>query len=314
MASLKQTQYVREAYRRRRATRRSTTSTSARSTASRTSTRWCRTTRRVAFVKSKVARIAQNDDSGNPVLHGVDTEGYHRYATEHDLVVLAVGMEPESLGDRACRPTWCATPRVSSKARPMADCSAPARPRSPLDVNRSVQSATGAALHAIKVVRRRRRGGGIGWQTTSSPRTSAPAAASARRSTSTQLQKIAQKEGKMQLVRRHELLCSAEGVQTIRDDIASEGVTHVMIGGLLATRQDRGLPLPRGRDVACEPARGRALGRGRRRGARRGAPGNGRRLRAHGLRRAQEDEGARRQSGAARATSASWWSAAASPG
>ena len=44
-----------------------------------------------------------------------------------------------------------------------------------------------------------------------------------------QLQKIAQKEGKMQLVRQHELLCGAEGVQTIRDDIANEGVTHLMI-------------------------------------------------------------------------------------
>jgi len=44
-----------------------------------------------------------------------------------------------------------------------------------------------------------------------------------------QLEKIAQKEGKMQLVRRHDLLCSAEGVQMIRDDIAAEGVTHLMI-------------------------------------------------------------------------------------
>ena len=44
-----------------------------------------------------------------------------------------------------------------------------------------------------------------------------------------QLQKIAQKEGKMQVVRRHDLLCGAEGVQMIRDDIAAEGVTHLMI-------------------------------------------------------------------------------------
>jgi len=45
-----------------------------------------------------------------------------------------------------------------------------------------------------------------------------------------QLEKIAQKEGKMHVVKRHAFLCSAEGVQTIRDDIAKEGVTHVMIG------------------------------------------------------------------------------------
>ena len=45
-----------------------------------------------------------------------------------------------------------------------------------------------------------------------------------------QLEKIAQKEGKMHVVKRHEFLCSAEGVQTIRDDIEKDGVTHVMIG------------------------------------------------------------------------------------
>jgi quinone-modifying oxidoreductase subunit QmoB len=44
-----------------------------------------------------------------------------------------------------------------------------------------------------------------------------------------QTEKIALKEGKMHVVRRHDFLCSAAGVQTIRDDIEKEGVTHVMI-------------------------------------------------------------------------------------
>ena len=44
------------------------------------------------------------------------------------------------------------------------------------------------------------------------------------------MEKVAKREGKMALIRRHDMLCSAEGVQTIRDDIANEGVTHVMIG------------------------------------------------------------------------------------
>lgn len=43
------------------------------------------------------------------------------------------------------------------------------------------------------------------------------------------MEKIAKKEGKMQLVRRHDFLCSAAGVQTIRDDIEKEGISHVMI-------------------------------------------------------------------------------------
>lgn len=104
----------------------------------------------VSFVKSKVARIAQADNN-DLVLHGVDTQGYHRYASTHDLVVLAVGMEPESNG-------------ISLPADMITDSSgfiegsadggmfAAGAAASPLDVNRSVQSATGAALRAIKVI------------------------------------------------------------------------------------------------------------------------------------------------------------------
>ncbi|MBK6600783.1 MAG: FAD-dependent oxidoreductase [Betaproteobacteria bacterium] len=44
-----------------------------------------------------------------------------------------------------------------------------------------------------------------------------------------QTEKIALKEGKMHVVRRHDFLCSAAGVQTIRDDIEREGVTHVLV-------------------------------------------------------------------------------------
>ena len=41
--------------------------------------------------------------------------------------------------------------------------------------------------------------------------------------------KIAEKEGKIALVRQHEFLCNAEGVALIRSDIEKEGVTHVAI-------------------------------------------------------------------------------------
>ena len=44
-----------------------------------------------------------------------------------------------------------------------------------------------------------------------------------------QLEKIAQKEGKMQVVKRHDFLCNDEGVQLIRNDIENEGVSHVVI-------------------------------------------------------------------------------------
>ena len=44
-----------------------------------------------------------------------------------------------------------------------------------------------------------------------------------------QMAKVAGKEGKMHLVREHDFLCSAAGVQTIQDDIDKEGVTHAVI-------------------------------------------------------------------------------------
>lgn len=43
------------------------------------------------------------------------------------------------------------------------------------------------------------------------------------------LSKVAQKEGKMAVVREHPFLCSEEGVKIIRDDLENEAVTHVMI-------------------------------------------------------------------------------------
>jgi quinone-modifying oxidoreductase, subunit QmoB len=43
------------------------------------------------------------------------------------------------------------------------------------------------------------------------------------------LEKVAQKDGKMALVKSHPFLCNAEGVQLIRDDIANDGVTHLCI-------------------------------------------------------------------------------------
>ncbi|HET9579888.1 MAG TPA: NAD(P)-binding protein [Usitatibacter sp.] len=106
----------------------------------------------VTFVKSKPARIAE-DATGDLILHGVDTEGYHRYAERHDLVVLAVGMEPETRGmklpdDLVADSSGFLEAQAGGGQFP-GGCAA-----EPLDVNRSVQSATAAALHAIQVVRR----------------------------------------------------------------------------------------------------------------------------------------------------------------
>ncbi|HQU17085.1 MAG: heterodisulfide reductase subunit A [Chromatiales bacterium 21-64-14] len=108
----------------------------------------------VRFIKSKVANITGDTATGNVVLHGVDTEGYHRYSNPHDLCVLAVGMEPSV--DRGKFPVDVVVnqngfiePDPANGAIFAAGCASDA-----LDVNRSVQSATAAALRAIQVVNR----------------------------------------------------------------------------------------------------------------------------------------------------------------
>ena len=107
----------------------------------------------VTFVKSKVANITQDKDA-NPILHGVDTEGYHRYSNPHDLAVLAVGMEPSVPKDRL--PTQVVVndngfieQDERNGAIFAAGCASDA-----LDVNRAVQNATACALRAIQVVNR----------------------------------------------------------------------------------------------------------------------------------------------------------------
>jgi quinone-modifying oxidoreductase subunit QmoA len=107
----------------------------------------------VTFVKSKVANITQDKD-GNPIVHGVDTEGYHRYSNPHDLVVLAIGMEPSVPKDRL--PTQVVVNdngfiehEEGNGAIFAAGCASDA-----LDVNRAVQNATASALRAIQVVNR----------------------------------------------------------------------------------------------------------------------------------------------------------------
>lgn len=105
----------------------------------------------VTFIKSKVANIV-GGENGNVVLNGVDTEGYHRYANEHDLVVLATGME--STVPAGVFPEGTVINEhgfidldESNGAIFGAGCSSDA-----LDVNRAAQNATAAALRAIQVV------------------------------------------------------------------------------------------------------------------------------------------------------------------
>ena len=158
MASLKQTQFVREAY-----------GDSGRSTIYYIDIRAIdrfedfykkvQADKTVKFVKSKPASIEEDRASGDVILHGVDTEGYHRYAEPHDLAVLAIGMEPSVKGADVPAEVLEDSSGFLSLGEGQgvfgAGCAAGA-----LDVNRSTQSATAAALRAIQVVNRSARAEG----------------------------------------------------------------------------------------------------------------------------------------------------------
>jgi len=151
MASLKQTTYVREAY-----------PDDGRSTIYYIDIRAIdrfedfyakvRADSTVRFVKSKVAKITEDQKTGDVILHGVDTEGYHRYATRHDLAVLAIGMEPSVNASEipvavAADSSGFIEPVAAQSGFIGAGCATNA-----LDVNRAVQNATAAALRAVQAV------------------------------------------------------------------------------------------------------------------------------------------------------------------
>ena len=106
----------------------------------------------VNFVKSKVARIDEHKSNGNPICRGVDTEGCHHYNEEHDLVILAVGMEPSIDKDHFPVDVVINRDGFIELDEKNGGIFAAGSAADALDVNRSVQSATAAALRAIQVV------------------------------------------------------------------------------------------------------------------------------------------------------------------
>jgi len=108
----------------------------------------------VTFVKSKVARIDEDKDSGNPILRGVDTEGYNRYDNQHDLVVLAIGMEPSVASSDFPIKVKVNNDGFIEQDESNGGIFAAGCASDALDVNRAVQSATASALRAIQVVNR----------------------------------------------------------------------------------------------------------------------------------------------------------------
>jgi quinone-modifying oxidoreductase subunit QmoA len=112
----------------------------------------------VTFIKSKVASITQDAATHDVFLHGNDLEkpgvgSDMRYKNRHDLVVLAVGMEPSVSADKI-------PAKVSGNPHGFIELDVgmgifgAGVSSEALDVNRAVQNATAAALRAIQVVNR----------------------------------------------------------------------------------------------------------------------------------------------------------------
>ncbi len=108
----------------------------------------------VQLIKSKVANITEDKETGNPILHGVDTEGYNRYSNPHDLVVLAIGMEPSVPRDAFPADVVINENGFIEPDEKNGGIFAAGAASDALDVNRAVQHATASALRAIQVVNR----------------------------------------------------------------------------------------------------------------------------------------------------------------
>ncbi|MBF0369035.1 MAG: CoB--CoM heterodisulfide reductase iron-sulfur subunit A family protein [Magnetococcales bacterium] len=105
----------------------------------------------IRWIKSKPARIDENPENKNPIVVGEDTLTGERYADEYDMVVLATGMEPNSDTSRvpAEGVTYDDYGFVVNQGSGIhaSGCST-----APVDVASSVQSSTAMALKAIQTV------------------------------------------------------------------------------------------------------------------------------------------------------------------
>ncbi len=107
----------------------------------------------VRFIKSKPAHIRFAED-GRPVLHGERTVEREIYSEPYDLVVLATGMQP--VAPAGWQPRWGVEQDEYGflVATAESDGLCPAGVAAgPLDVSMSVQSATAAALKAVRAAR-----------------------------------------------------------------------------------------------------------------------------------------------------------------
>lgn len=108
----------------------------------------------VTFTKGKVAKITEDPATGNVIVEAEDIQAGKKVKVTFDLVVLATGMVPSTLaakipGDIAYTPEGFVAAAALKKG-----VTAVGTLKSPVDVARSVQDATAAAIKSIQSARR----------------------------------------------------------------------------------------------------------------------------------------------------------------
>jgi quinone-modifying oxidoreductase, subunit QmoA len=103
---------------------------------------------KIKFVKSKIGLIEPNE-AGNLVLEGEDTASGERFKAEHDLVILATGMQPNT--DLTKIPADMVYDEYGF-VQPAEGIFGAGTVRRPSEVHVSVQDGTAAALKAIQLV------------------------------------------------------------------------------------------------------------------------------------------------------------------
>ncbi|GAB4483890.1 MAG: CoB--CoM heterodisulfide reductase iron-sulfur subunit A family protein [Thermodesulfovibrionales bacterium] len=108
----------------------------------------------VSFVKGKVARITEDTATGNVTVEAEDILSGRKVKETFDLVVLATGMVPSTKGAKIPGDIAYTPEGFIAAAALKKGITAVGTLKSPVDVARSVQDATGAAIKSIQSARR----------------------------------------------------------------------------------------------------------------------------------------------------------------
>jgi len=110
---------------------------------------------KVAFIKSKIANITEDEQTGNLILEGENTRTGEQILMNFDMVVLATGMVPNRIATDPAPDVSCDEYGFLTSDPEKAGIYGAGCVRRPTDVASSVQDATAGALKAIQSIARR---------------------------------------------------------------------------------------------------------------------------------------------------------------